>query len=115
MPSCSNPPAQVYSGDTWTRSWVRIDAKTKKPIPANNISNARLQVKINPTDDTYLWQATLGNGISIPNPSDGTIRLAKLMTIPAGNYVYDLEIVFSDGTVKTFEQNTLIVVQDVTR
>lgn len=55
-------------------------------------------------------------GITITNAIGGLFKINKqIIDIPAGNYSYDLEIHFSDGTVKTWLSGSFLIECDITR
>lgn len=71
--------------------------------------------KKNTTDIGYLFQKTLGNGIS-KNEDGYTVRIspADTMNAEAGNYFYDLRIV-KDNDVYTILSGVLELDEDVTK
>jgi hypothetical protein len=55
-------------------------------------------------------------GITITNASGGLFRINKqIINIASGNYLYDLEIVFADATVKTWLSGEFLIECDITR
>jgi len=55
-------------------------------------------------------------GITILNASNGTFKINKqIINVCAFNYLYDIEIEFSDGTVKTYISGNFLIKNDVTR
>jgi hypothetical protein len=55
-------------------------------------------------------------GITITNAANGLFKINKqIINIPEFNYVYDIEITFSDGTVKTWVEGTFSIKCDITR
>lgn len=55
-------------------------------------------------------------GLTITNAAGGLFKINKqIINIPEYNYVYDIEITFSDGTVKTWVEGNFVVKCDITR
>lgn len=88
---------------------------------AVNLTNytARLQARVDVEDtETILSMTTSGGGITLGGVL-GTITLDQTATqtalLPAGTYIYDLEMVAGSGTVTRLVQGELIVSAEVTR
>ncbi len=88
---------------------------------AVNLTNytARLQARVDVEDtETVLSMTTSGGGITLGGVL-GTITLDQTATqtalLPAGTYIYDLEMVAGSGTVTRLVQGELIVSAEVTR
>jgi hypothetical protein len=55
-------------------------------------------------------------GITITNAAGGLFKINKqIINIASGNYLYDLEIVFADTTVKTWLSGEFLIECDITR
>ena len=55
-------------------------------------------------------------GITITNAATGLFRINKqIINIDAYNYIYDIELIKSDGTVKTYISGNFLITNDVTR
>jgi hypothetical protein len=55
-------------------------------------------------------------GITITNASNGLFKInQQIIDICAFNYLYDIEIEFGDGTVKTYISGNFLIKNDVTR
>jgi hypothetical protein len=55
-------------------------------------------------------------GITITNAASGLFRINKqIINIDANNYIYDIELIKADGTVKTYISGNFYVTNDVTR
>lgn len=87
---------------------------------AVNLTNytARLQARIDVEETTTVLSLTTGAGITLGGAA-GTITLdqsaAQTAGIPAGTYIYDLELVAGSGTVTRLVQGELLVSPEVTR
>ena len=108
-------PVQIYRGDTWIRVWtIAVDGVALNLTGAS----AALHVRSRAEDALTVFEATtaVDGGLTITEPTAGIIGLRKsTATLPVGRYIFDLEITLADGTIQTYEQNYLIVRQDVTR
>jgi hypothetical protein len=55
-------------------------------------------------------------GITITTAASGLFRINKqIINIDAANYIYDIELIKADGTVKTYISGNFYVTNDVTR
>ena len=55
-------------------------------------------------------------GITITNANDGLFKINKqIINIEPFNYLYDIEIEFGNGTVKTYISGNFLIKSDVTR
>jgi hypothetical protein len=55
-------------------------------------------------------------GITITNAANGLFKInEQIIDICAFNYIYDIEIEFGDGTVKTYISGNFLIKNDVTR
>lgn len=106
----------VVTGDTWSRAGVgmRLWEDPAKTIPMNLTgATILLQIKKAATDSTAIHTLTQASGIVVT----GNYLLIQpfIVTFPAGNYVYDLQITFTGGVIQTYLQGTFVVKQDVSR
>lgn len=44
----------------------------------------------------------IGSGITVTNPTGGVFKIDEFTLSKAGRYVYDIKIIFPDGTKKTY-------------
>jgi hypothetical protein len=56
-----------------------------------------------------------GSGITIGGVGNNQVTVSKLIDIAKGNYVWDMNVAFSGGVVKTYLQGDFIVYDDVTK
>jgi len=55
-------------------------------------------------------------GITITTAASGLFRINKqIINIDANNYIYDIELIKADGTIKTYISGNFYVTNDVTR
>ena len=55
-------------------------------------------------------------GLTITNAAGGLFKInQQIINIPEFNYIYDIQITFADGTVKTWVEGNFVVKCDITR
>lgn len=108
-------PARIYRGDSWERSWV-IKTAAGTPIDLTGAS-ARLQVRT--TGGALVLAVTSSDAALTITPLSGRIDLAVPYAdtegLAAGSYRFDLEVTYADGRRRTYEANTLTILEDVSR
>jgi hypothetical protein len=88
---------------------------------AVNLTNytARLAARVDVEDTEVILSLTTANGGITLGGALGTISLDQTATqttlLPAGGYVYDLELIAGSGTVTRLVQGELIISAEVTR
>ena len=79
---------------------------------------ARLQARVDVEDTNTILSLTTGAGITLGGAA-GTISIdqtaAQTTLLPAGNYVYDLELIAGAGSVTRLVQGELNISAEVTR
>lgn len=105
---------KIFRGDTWTRIWTIKDS-------AGNIvdlTGATARLHVRDSNDTLIFAATMDNGSITIDGSNGTIIMnvsaAVTRTVAPGTYYFDLEVTYPSGVVRTYEQDKLIVLKDIT-
>ena len=80
---------------------------------------ARLAARVDVEDTEVILSLTTSNGGITLGGSAGTISLDQTATqttiLPAGTYVYDLELIASNSTVTRLVQGELLISPEVTR
>lgn len=55
-------------------------------------------------------------GITLTNAANGQFKInAQIIDIPSRNYVYDIQITFSNGVVKTYIKGNFNILEEVTK
>jgi hypothetical protein len=110
---------EVYKGSTFVKV---IQWKTGTPAVAVNLTGctARMQIRKAVNDDTVLDTLTTQNGkIVIHEPLNGKFKIVISAAVSTAylftSAVYDLEIVFTDGTVTRVIEGCLTAAPEVTR
>jgi hypothetical protein len=75
------------------------------------------QFKVKPALNVVTFEYKSEDGsITVPTPTNGEIFFQpRRMSYPTSIYYYDIQITFSNGTVKTYAQDKLEIFQDVSR
>lgn len=80
---------------------------------------ARLQARVDVEDSELILSLTTANGGITLGGAAGTISLDQTATqttlLPAGTYVYDLELIAANSTVTRLVQGELLISPEVTR
>lgn len=109
-----NPkPVTLYRGDTWRRTWYLQD----NAGAAIDLTGCTARLMVRDRDGLAVITAGSTTGEIVIDGAAGSL----VMTVAAadtgltpGRYRYDLEVTYTDGSVTTYEQNTLVVLEDVT-
>lgn len=106
-------PVKLFRGDTWTRAW-RLEDAACKPIDLTGAS-ARLQLRDGA--GALALDATTVNGRLQITALEGRIDLAvpyaTTALLAAGTYRFDLEVTHASGIRRTYEQDSLVILEDV--
>ncbi len=104
---------RLTRGDTWARVWTFKIKGTQQLIDLTG-ATARLHIRDNAK--ALVYAASTANGDIVIEGAAGRVVLTVAASITAtwlpGNYKYDIEVTHSDGTVKTYEDMVLAVLQD---
>jgi hypothetical protein len=107
-----NFPIKCWRNDTLT---LNFEMKVND-VPLD-LSGATVRMQIRPSygSNTLTLSIAEGTGITVTGDDDNIVSISKLITITAGEYVYDLEIQYASGEVKTYVQGAFSVHEDVTK
>jgi hypothetical protein len=101
-------------GDTW--DGINSICISVNGIPAN-LTGASIKADFRQKVDTptVLTLSTNNGGIVITNPTGGLIQFPpKKIEIPFGTYIYDLQVTYPNGVVKTYFSGTWTITPDIT-
>jgi hypothetical protein len=60
--------------------------------------------------------SVMNAGITITDALGGEFKInEQIISVNAGNYLYDIQITFADGTVKTWVEGVFTILNDVSR
>jgi hypothetical protein len=103
---------KLYRGDTWTRAWELRDA-AGSPIDLTGAS-ARLHVR--DAAGAVVVSASTADGRLTITPASGRIDMLvpySATAIAPGSYRFDLEVTHAGGLRRTYEQDMLVVLEDM--
>jgi len=101
-------------GDTWPGINSITIATNGVPV---NLTNATIKIDFRRDIDTpvALTLSTTNGDIVITQPLQGTFSiLPKLIEIPFGTYMYDLQVTFANGVVTTYMEGSWEILADIT-
>jgi hypothetical protein len=103
-------------GDTFDQ----VNFELKVNGIAKNLTGATIRMQLRKSADeatTALSLTSVANaGITITSPLNGLFRInTQIIDIPVFDYEYDVEITFSDATVKTYISGYFTITQEITR
>jgi hypothetical protein len=107
----------VDQGATFYRAIVKKDPQGRT-IPLTNV-NARMQVRSSYDSLTPILNLTTENNFIVIEERRGiiTLNISDIITsgLSAGEYVYDLELIYPDDRVERLVMGTFTVRREVTR
>jgi hypothetical protein len=111
--------ADFRRGDTF--DGIEVFAQTKDSqgvLTPLNLTGASIlaQFKLSIDGESVFYFSTSDGSILVPNPLDGKLYFAsRIMDYPAKMYFFDIQVVFSDGTIKTIvPTHSFKLIQDIT-
>lgn len=105
-----------YRGDTFLRSWTFKDGQNA----VIDLSGVTARFYVRDSKEALLYAASTETGELVVDGINGTLSLrieavaTKLwpITKPKAEHRFDLELTDSNGIVKTYDSNSLVVLQD---
>lgn len=104
-------------GDTYVGFKIAEFTRQSDDSPLN-VTSARLQIKPCSVGAILHEYSTADGSMTIVNGNElhlADIDASVTAGFSAGNYVYDLEVLFEAGNTRTMLAGTFVVTQDVTR
>jgi hypothetical protein len=121
--SCNNSttadlrPAQynvkIWRNDSWSQTFAILADTT--PV---DLSGSTILLQVRPSAasaSVVLTLSTANSSISIGGANRNQITLNKIVDVAAGSYVYDMNVTFPTGEVKTYIWGNFIVQEDITK
>lgn len=102
-------------GDTFNGLFITVTLNGS-PIDLNDVSiRAHFRLGSKTGCDVYKFEE--GNGIEKVDAINGKFNLLEntILNWKVGNWYFDVEFTYQDGTVKTYYSDILPIIQDVTR
>jgi hypothetical protein len=104
---------KIWRNDTWSQVFAILADTTPVDLSGSTIL---LQVRPTPSSTSVLLTlSTANSSISIGGANTNQITLNKIVDVVAGSYVYDMNVTFPSGEVKTYIWGNFIVQEDITR
>lgn len=103
---------QMWKNDTWQQVFSLTANNSAINLSAATVT---IQVRTTATSPTAALTLTEGAGITVGGSLNNQITLKKIVDISAGVYVWDLQVLYGDGTVKTYLEGSFEVYEDVTK
>lgn len=120
--SCSSTTADLrpaqYNVQIWRNdTWAQVFAISANDVPVN-LSGSTITIQVRKTataSSIDLSLSTADSSITIGGVNNNQITLNKKVTIAAGSYLYDMNVAFPSGEVKTYVWGTFFVQEDITK
>jgi hypothetical protein len=104
---------KIWRNDSWAQTFAILADTT--PIDLSG-STILIQVRPTPSSSTIALElSTDDSSISIGSITMNQITLNKIVDVPAGAYVYDMNVTFPSGEVKTYLWGNFIVSEDISK
>lgn len=105
---------KIYRGDTWQRAWVIKDS-AGNPV---DLTGATARLHVRDAAGAKVMEASTADGRLTLQPAAGRIDLvmpAAVTEVAPANYRFDIEVTYPSGVRTTYEQATLVVLEDMSR
>lgn len=104
---------KIWRNDSWAQTFALLADTT--PIDLSG-STILIQVRPTPTSSVVALELTSeDSSIGIGGVDNNQITLNKIVDIAAGTYVYDMNVTFPSGEVKTYLWGNFIVSEDISK
>lgn len=104
---------KIWRNDTWSQTFAILADTT--PV---DLTGCTIVIQVRPSassSDVALELSTTEGTISIGGVDTNQITLNKIVDVAAGSYVYDMNVEFQSGEVKTYIWGNFIVQEDITK
>jgi hypothetical protein len=110
-----NLPTHI-KGDTFDGVEFTLVLNSAPVDLTNAVIDMDVRKKVNPKSSSLLRISSTTGGIEIGTPATSGIFsiVPQIVDIAAGEYVYDIQIAFPDGEVKTYIAGDWTITQDIT-
>jgi len=104
---------KIWRNDSWAQTFALLADTT--PIDLSG-STILIQVRPTPTSSVVALElSTDDSSIGIGGVDNNQITLNKIVDIAASTYVYDMNVTFPSGEVKTYLWGNFIVSEDISK
>lgn len=104
---------KIWRNDSWAQTFALLADTT--PI---DLSGCTILIQVRPTPSSasvVLELTTDDSSIGIGGVDNNQITLNKIVGVAAGTYVYDMNVTFPSGEVKTYLWGNFIVTEDISK
>lgn len=104
---------KIWRNDSWAQTFAILADTT--PI---DLSGSTILIQVRPTPsstEVALTLTTDDSSIGIGGVDNNQITLNKIVDVAAGAYVYDMNVTFPSGEVKTYLWGNFIVSEDISK
>ncbi|MCI1193407.1 phage baseplate upper protein [Calidifontimicrobium sp. SYSU G02091] len=105
---------KIYRGDTWQRAWIIKDG-AGNPV---DLTGAAARLHVRDADGVKVMEASTADGRLTLQSAAGRIDLvmpASATAVAPASYRFDIEVTYPSGVRITYEQATLLVMEDMSR
>lgn len=104
---------KIWRNDSWAQTFALLADTT--PIDLSGCT-ILIQVRPTPTSASVVLELTTDDSsIGIGGIDNNQITLNKIVDVAAGTYVYDMNVTFPSGEVKTYLWGNFIVTEDISK
>lgn len=104
---------KIWRNDSWAQTFALLADTT--PIDLSGCT-ILIQVRPTPTSTSIALELTTDDSsIGIGGVDSNQITLNKIVDVAAGTYVYDMNVTFPSGEVKTYLWGNFIVTEDISK
>ena len=104
---------QIWRNDTWSQ----VFAIKANEIPVD-LTGCTITIQVRKKANSVTSELTLSTedgSISIVGDDNNQIILNKQVTIASGSYLYDMNVSFPSGEIKTYIWGSFLVQEDITK
>jgi hypothetical protein len=99
-----------WRGDTWVKTFTFTQGGV-----AYSLAGATPLIHIRKKPDSADTLLVIDTEISVGGVDNNVVSVSVDFDIAAGSYFWDLQLVFADGTTRTFLWGSFELTQDITR
>ena len=106
-----------YSGDTLSAIQITCTRTDVNDVTtAIDLTNVNLRMDFKKSKEgAAIKSISDGAGITKTDATNGILTIDSFLNLDGGNYIYDLEFTYADGTIHTYLKGTYTVIEDITQ
>lgn len=110
-----NIPTQT-NGDTFDGVQFTMTKTIDGTTTAINLTDCQLFSQIKDSKGLVVRDMSIGNGITVTNAINGVFQIDSfVVNLGIGTFVYDIQLIYPNGDIKTYVKGAFSVLQDVTK